>query len=576
MIKLMKYMTKLEWLQFFIIVGLVVVDVFCAISLPEYMSKIIGYVGNNSPVSKIWETGLIMLLIAFCSLLCVCLAGFFSARVSAGLCKTIRKNIYEKVGNFSMKEINKFSTASLITRSTNDITQLQQTYAIGFRLVFTAPIMAIWAIVKIVGSSFELSLITAGFILFLLIFLITLVILVFPKFKIMQKRLDKLNLVARENLTGIKVIRAYNAEQKQTEKFKKANKDFFDVNLFLNKTMSLLSPIMSVVMSGLSLALIWVGSKFIGQGILNVGDLMAFTQYSSMLLISFTMLSMMFLILPRANVSAKRIREVLDSKSSITNGTIKNTPNLGTIEFKNVSFSYPENKEETLKNVSFKLNKSETLAIIGSTGSGKSTIINLIMRFYDASQGEILIDGQNIRDIELKSLYQKIGYSPQKSAIFSGSIKQNIGYGMDENRHIDQILKALKVSQSEEFVSNLDNTIDYQISQNGNNISGGQKQRLSIARALAKEPEILLFDDSFSALDFSTDQKLRLQLKNNYNKATKVIVAQRIGTIMDADQIIVLEDGKVIGCGKHKDLMKNCEIYRELAYSQLSKEELEK
>ncbi|MBR1925964.1 MAG: ABC transporter ATP-binding protein [Clostridia bacterium] len=575
MLKLMKYMTKTEWLQFFVIVGLVVVDVFCSITLPEYMAKIIRQVGENSPVSKIWETGLIMLLIAFCSLLCVCLAGYFSARVSAGLCKTIRKNVYEKVGNFSMKEINKFSTASLITRSTNDITQIQQTYAIGFRLFFTAPIMAIWAIVKIVGSSFQLSLITASFILFLLIFLMTLVVLVFPKFKIMQKRLDKLNLVARENLTGIKVIRAYNAEQKQTEKFKEANKDFFDVNLFLNKTMSLLSPIMSVVMSGLSLTLIWVGSKLIGQG-LNVADLMAFTQYSSMLLISFTMLSMMFLILPRANVSAKRIREVLDSKSSIMNGTIKDVEDLGTIEFKNVCFSYPENKEETLKNISFKLNKAETLAIIGSTGSGKSTIINLIMRFYDATKGEILIDGQNIKDLDLKSLYQKIGYSPQKSAIFSGSIKQNIGYGMDENKHQDKILKALKVSQSEEFVSKLENTINHHISQNGNNISGGQKQRLSIARALAKEPEILLFDDSFSALDFTTDQKLRHELKNSYKNATKVIVAQRIGTIMDADQIIVLEDGKIAGCGKHNDLMKNCEIYRELAYSQLSKEELEK
>ena len=586
MVKLMKYMTKAQWLQFLIIVCLVVFDVFCSISLPDYMSKIIEKVGmigqvvdineKNKLITQIWQTGFIMLLIAFCSILCVCLAGFFSARVSAGLCKTIRKNIYEKVGNFSMKEINKFSTASLITRSTNDITQLQQTYAIGFRLFFTAPIMAIWAIVKIVGRSYQLSFITIGFILALLVCLITLMIFVFPKFKIMQKRLDKLNLIARENLTGIKVIRAYNAEQKQTEKFKQANKEFFDVNLFLNKTMSFLSPIMGVVMSGLSLTLIWVGATLIGKNILNVANLMAFTQYSAMLLISFTMLSMMFLILPRANVSAKRIREVLNSQSSIVDGTIKNIDNLGTVEFKNVSFVYPENKDETLKNINFKIEKGQTLAIIGSTGSGKSTILNLIMRFYDSNKGEILIDGQNIKDIQLNCLYQKIGYAPQKSAIFSGSIKQNIGYGMDENKNMDSVLKALKVSQSEEFVLKLNDTINHQISQNGNNISGGQKQRLTIARALAKEPEILLFDDSFSALDFETDKKLRQELKNNYKNATKIIVAQRIGTIMDADQIIVLEDGEIIGNGKHSELMKNCKLYKELAYSQLSKEELEK
>jgi len=295
-----------------------------------------------------------------------------------------------------------------------------------------------------------------------------------------------------------------------------------------------------------------------------------------MLLISFTMLSMMFLILPRANVSAKRIREVLNSQSSIVDGTIKNIDNLGTVEFKNVSFVYPENKDETLKNINFKIEKGQTLAIIGSTGSGKSTILNLIMRFYDSNKGEILIDGQNIKDIQLNCLYQKIGYAPQKSAIFSGSIKQNIGYGMDENKNMDSVLKALKVSQSEEFVLKLNDTINHQISQNGNNISGGQKQRLTIARALAKEPEILLFDDSFSALDFETDKKLRQELKNNYKNATKIIVAQRIGTIMDADQIIVLEDGEIIGNGKHSELMKNCKLYKELAYSQLSKEELEK
>ena len=403
---------------------------------------------------------------------------------------------------------------------------------------------------------------------------ITMMIFVFPKFKIMQKRIDNINLVSRENLTGIKVIRAYNAQEKQAEKFEKVNKEFFDVNLFLNKTMAILSPMMGIIMSGLSLTIVWFGSFLIGQNIINVEDMMEFTQYSSILMISVTMLSMMFLILPRANVSAKRVREVLNSNSSIVDGTKDDIKETGTIEFQDVSFKYPDASEEALSNISFKIEKGQTLAIIGSTGSGKSTILNLIMRFYDIGSGKILIDGEEIKNIKLETLYNKIGYSPQKSAIFSGTVKQNIGYGMDENEHIKDVEKALKASQSKEFVDKLEKGIESHISQGGNNISGGQKQRISIARALARNAEFLLFDDSFSALDFLTDKKLRKALQKEYKNATKIIVAQRVGSIMDADQIIVLDNGKIAGKGTHKDLLHSCKIYREIAKSQLDEEEL--
>lgn len=576
MIKLLKYMKKTEWLQFLIVVISVVADCLLTILIPEYMAEIIKQVQLGATTWQIIQTGLIMLALALGSLFCTIIAGYFAARVSAGLCRTIRHNIYEKVGNFSMKEIDQFSTASLITRSTNDITQLQQTYSIAFKLLLSAPVLAICAIVKIVGKSWQLSLTTAGFVLFLTVTLFVLMFLVFPKFKLLQKRVDKLNLATRENLTGIKVIRAYNAQEKQTKKFEKANKEFFNVNIFLNKTMAVLSPLMGLVMQGLSLTIIWFGSYLLGQNILNVEDLMEFTQYSAILLISFTMLSMMFWILPRANVSAKRVREILNSQSSIVDGNVTETPQRGTIEFKNVSFFYPNSQEDAIKNITFKIEKGKTLAIIGSTGSGKSTILNLIMRFYDASDGEILIDGVNIKKFKLSALYDKMGYAPQKSSIFSGSVKQNIGYGLDENKQINDVLKALKVSQSEEFVQKLENGIDAQISQGGNNISGGQKQRINIARALAKNPEFLLFDDSFSALDFLTDKKLRKDLKENYQKATKVIIAQRIGSIMEADKIIVLDEGKIIGEGTHDDLMKTCSVYQEIAYSQLEKEDLTK
>ncbi len=576
MIKLMKYFKQTEWLQFFAIICLVVCIVAVDMQLPDYMADIMTQVGMRSSAVEILKTGGIMLGLAFASVLFSILAGFFSARISAGLCRTVREKLFDKVGSFSMQEINKFSTASLITRSTNDITQLQNTYAIGIRMVFTAPIMAIWAILKIVDKSADLSFVTCAFLITMLVVIFAIFLFVLPKFSKMQKGVDRLNLVTRENLTGLRVIRAYNAEATQTEKFEDANQNLSKINLFLNRTMALLSPFMNVIMSGLSLALVWIGASLIEQDLLNVPTLMAFTQYSSLVLISFVMLSMLFLILPRGQVSAKRVREILSSKSTIQDGSETLNPNsAGTIVFKNVHFAYPNAKQKVLQNINFEVNKGETLAIIGSTGSGKSTIINLLMRFYDTTSGCILVNGQNIKQLKLSELYSKIGYIPQKSSLFSGTVEENVSYGMLAP-DAKTVKKALKISRSESFVNKLDSKTKYRVSQAGTNLSGGQRQRLSIARALAKEPEMLLFDDSFSALDFTTDKKLREALQKHCADTTKIIVAQRIGTIMEADKILVLDDGKTVGLGSHKTLMKDCEVYRELAFSQLSKEDLSK
>jgi len=512
--------------------------------------------------------------LSFASILFSGAAGFFSARISAGLCRTVRAKLFDKVGQFSMQEINRFSTASLITRSTNDITQLQNTYAIGIRMIFTAPIMAIWAIVKIIDKSGDLSLVTAVALVIMLLGLISILMFALPKFTKLQKAVDRVNLVTRENLTGLRVVRAYNAENIQSEKFEDSNIKLSKLNLFLNRVMALLSPFMTIIMSGLSLALVWFGAYLIGDGLLDVPSLMAFTQYSSLVLMSFIMLSMMFIMLPRAEVSAKRVREVLNSQSSIVDGTQSFPQDTkGTIQFKNVDFAYPEAKDKVLQDINFEVNTGETLAIIGSTGSGKSTIINLLMRFYDITSGEIFIDGKNIKEVPLKDLYNKIGYVPQKSTLFSGTVEDNVGYGMSD-KDKKTIKKAIQISQAEEFVEKQKGKLKYHISQGGANLSGGQKQRLSIARALSRKPEFLFFDDSFSALDFTTDKKLREALKEDSNQSTKIIVAQRIGTVMDADKIMVLNEGKMLGFGTHKQLMKNCPVYRELAYSQLSKEDL--
>ena len=575
MIKLLKHLKPIEWLQFFAVICLVVGTVAIDMALPEYMAEIISQVGAGAGVNEILITGAIMLALCFGSIILSGLAGFFSAHISAGLCQTVRQKLFDKVGSFSMQEIERFSTASLITRSTNDITQLQQTYAIGIRMIFTAPVMAIWALCKIIDKSSELSGITAIFLVIMVAGIMALFLFAFPRFKKLQSKVDKLNLVTRENLTGIRVVRAYNAEEKQLNKFEDANTDFSKTNLFLNRLMALLSPFMTIVMSGLSLTLVWIGAYLIGENLLNVPVLMEFTQYSALVLMSFVMLSLLFLILPRASVSARRVREVLDSQTTIADGSNDfKEKGLGKLEFKNVCFRYPDAKDPVLKKINFSLNKGETLAIIGSTGSGKSTIINLIMRFYDTTKGKILIDNQDIKDIKLEQLYDRIGYIPQKSLLFSGTVFDNVAYGT-HNASKEDIDKAIEISQAKEFVEKLDGKTDFMVSQGGNNLSGGQKQRLSIARAIAKNPEFLLFDDSFSALDFATDKKLRTALKENMKDATKVIVAQRIGTVMDADKILVLNEGNVIGLGTHKELMQTCNVYRELAYSQLSKEDLE-
>lgn len=574
MIKLMKFFKPTEWLQFFVVIGLVVCVVAIDMTLPDYMADIMTKIQLGSTALEILKVGAIMLGLSFASIIFSGAAGFFSARISAGLCKTVRSKLFDKVGQFSMQEINRFSTASLITRSTNDITQLQNTYAIGIRMVFTAPIMAIWAILKIIDKSSDLSAVTAIFLVIMLVGLTSILLFAIPKFTKLQKSVDQVNLVTRENLTGLRVVRAYNAENIQSDKFEDANVKLSKINLFLNRVMALLSPFMTIIMSGLSLALVWFGAYLIGDNLLDVPSLMAFTQYSSLLLTSFIMLSMMFIMLPRAEVSAKRVREVLYSKSSIIDGTQPfATDTKGQISFKNVNFAYPNAQDKVLQDINFEINSGETLAIIGSTGSGKSTIINLLMRFYDITSGEILIDGKNIKDVSLEELYNKIGYVPQKSTLFSGTVEDNVGYGMAK-KDKKTIQKAINISQAEEFVGKLKGKLKYHISQGGANLSGGQKQRLSIARALAKQPEFLFFDDSFSALDFATDKKLRDALKAEADKSTKIIVAQRIGTVMDADKIMVLDNGKMIGFGTHKQLMKKCPVYRELAYSQLSKEDL--
>ena len=574
MIKLMKYLKPIEWLQFFVVIGLVVCVVAIDMQLPDYMADIMAKIQVGSTTLEILKIGAIMLGLSFASILFSGAAGFFSARISAGLCRTVRAKLFDKVGQFSMQEINRFSTASLITRSTNDITQLQNTYAIGIRMIFTAPIMAIWAIVKIIDKSGDLSLVTAVALVIMLLGLISILMFALPKFTKLQKAVDRVNLVTRENLTGLRVVRAYNAENIQSEKFEDSNIKLSKLNLFLNRVMALLSPFMTIIMSGLSLALVWFGAYLIGDGLLDVPSLMAFTQYSSLVLMSFIMLSMMFIMLPRAEVSAKRVREVLNSQSSIVDGTQSFPQDTkGTIQFKNVDFAYPEAKDKVLQDINFEVNSGETLAIIGSTGSGKSTIINLLMRFYDITSGEIFIDGKNIKEVPLKDLYNKIGYVPQKSTLFSGTVEDNVGYGMSD-KDKKTIKKAIQISQAEEFVEKQKGKLKYHISQGGANLSGGQKQRLSIARALSRKPEFLFFDDSFSALDFTTDKKLREALKEDSNQSTKIIVAQRIGTVMDADKIMVLNEGKMLGFGTHKQLMKNCPVYRELAYSQLSKEDL--
>ena len=581
MIKLLKNLKPKEKIFALISVFLVALQVHLELKIPDYMQGMTQALQTNGTMNDILVPGMHMLLCAFASLLLAVIVGYFAATISAGFTKVTRKKLFEKVESFSMSEIKNFLPSSLITRTTNDVANIRMFISMGLQLLLRAPIMAIWAIYKIANKNFSWTLVTIIAVVILLTLISTLIIFVLPKFKIMQKLTDNLNDVTRENLIGIRVVRAFNAEEYQENKFDKANKELTNTAMFTQKMLNILSPFMSLIMQGITLAIYIIGAVLINQAslldrITLFSDMIVFSTYAMNVVISFLMLSMIFIIYPRASVSAKRILEVLETENSIIEGNYsKNTKEKGLVEFKNVCFKYPDAKEYILKDISFKAKKGETIAIIGRTGCGKSTLINLIPRFYDATDGEILIDNVNVKDYKEETLNNKIGYISQKAVIFSGSIKDNIKYGKSlKNIKEEDVKKALEIAQAE-FVNELDEGIDYDISRGGTNISGGQKQRISIARAIAKQPEIYIFDDSFSALDYKTDYNLRKALKEYTKDATILIVAQRIGTIKNADKIIVLEEGKCVGMGTHKELLKTCDVYKEIALSQITKEELE-
>jgi len=583
MIKILKYFKKTEWLQVALCLVFVIGQVWLDLKLPDYMSEITMLVQTEgSAMSDIWSAGGYMLLCALGSLVASIIIGYFAARLAATLSYRLRMGLYNKVEAFSMEEIGRFSTSSLITRSTNDITQVQNLIAMGLQVMIKAPILAVWAIVKISGKSWQWSLSTGGAVFALVILVTVLVVFALPKFKIVQQLTDNLNRVTRENLTGVRVVRAYNAEDYQKTKFNKANDEMTKTNLFTNRIMAIMMPGMSLIMNGLTLAIYWIGAYLInGADIPDrlslFSDMVVYSSYAMQVVMAFMMLVMIFIMLPRSAVSARRINEVLDTQPKITDGDMDSKPwGMGEVEFKNVSFQYPGAAEYVLKDVSFKAKSGETVAFIGSTGSGKSTLINLIPRFYDATEGQVLIDGVDIKKYKQKDLHNKIGYVPQRAVIFSGDIAGNVAFGNNGRKKAnnEDIENSASVAQAKDFIENLPERYQAPISQGGSNLSGGQKQRLAIARAICRQPEIFLFDDSFSALDYKTDKVLRTQLAAQTLGATTFIVAQRIGTIRNADRIVVLEEGNVVGIGKHEELLKTCKVYREIAYSQLSKEEL--
>lgn len=586
MLKLFKNLKKKDYIFLFISFILIFASVWLELKMPDYMSEITVLVQTEgSKMKDILVNGGYMLLCAFGSLVSAIIVGYFISNIAASFSLNTRKKLFDKVQNLATHEVKQFSTSSLITRSTNDITQIQMFLAMGVQLLIKAPITAIWAITKILNKSWQWSAITGIAVVILLSVIIALTIIVMPKFKIVQKLIDKLNGVTRENLTGIRVVRAFNAEDYQQDKFEDVNTKLTNQQLFNQKTFAIMSPIMYLVMYFLTLSIYYVGANLIDAALLSekitlFGNMVVFSSYAMQIIMSFLMLAMIFMMLPRAQVSAKRICEVLDEDITIKDGKINKdiTNEKGTVEFKNVSFKYPDAEEYLLENISFKANKGETVAFIGSTGSGKSTLINLVPRFYDATDGEVLVDGINVKDYTQEYLHNKIGYVPQRAVMFNGTVESNVAYGENGKKKItlDKVKEAIKVAQGTEFVEKMDDKYKSHIAQGGTNISGGQKQRLAIARAIARDPEIYIFDDSFSALDYKTDSVLRKELKKYTKDATSLIVAQRIGTIMNADKILVLDEGKCVGQGTHKELLKNCEVYKQIALSQLSKEELEK
>ena len=580
MIKLIKNFEKKDYTLVLLIVILIVVQVWLDLKMPDYMSEITKLVKTEgSNMSDILYNGGFMLLCSLGSLTSTIISGYFLALLSSRFSSNIRKKLFYKVESLSLNEIKKFETSSLITRTTNDISQVEMLIGMGLQLLIKAPITAVWAICKIVNKSFAWTLATSISVIIMLTVVTILTIVVIPKFKIVQKLIDKLNKVARENITGIRVIRAFNAEKYTKDKYEDVNTKLTNQQLFNQKAFAVMSPMMYLVMNMLALAIYIIGANLIMNANLSdkltlFGDMIVFSSYSMQIIMSFLMLAMIFTVLPRAEVSANRINEVLDTESSIIDGTFDGkTETKGTVEFCNVSFKYPDAKEYILENISFKANNGETVAFIGSTGSGKSTLINLVPRFYDVTEGEVLVDGKNVKDYKLEKLYNKLGYVSQKAVIFNGSVKYNVAFG--ENGKKKNVKNAIKIAKAEDFVLNMDDKYDSLLSQGGTNISGGQKQRISIARAIARDPEIYIFDDSFSALDYKTDLELRKALRKNVKDATCLIVAQRIGTIMHADKIVVLDEGKCVGIGTHEELLKNCPVYKEIALSQISEEELE-
>lgn len=577
MLKLYKNLKALDWLLVALIVGITVAQVYFTMELTDQISAIVGAIQSVSlglgSTADIWREGGIMLAFAACSALCQVASGIAASFVASRLSATLRSKVYAKVESFSIAETNKFSTASLITRTTNDIQQVHMANILTLRMLIYAPIMAIWAICKINASSGELTLATAVAVVILIICIAAIMLAVMPKFKLMQKLTDRLNGVTRENLTGLRVVRAYNAESYQEKKFSKANDAFTNTQLFTGRVMALMSPLMMLVMNGLTLAIYWIGASLMNAGQIEYQTIVSFMTLASQVIMAFLMLLMMFILLPRAQVAAKRINEVLETPLSISDPETEEQPSeVGTVEFRDVSFRYPDADADVFEHISFRAEKGQTIAFIGSTGSGKSTLINLVPRFYDATEGEVLVDGVNVKNLKQSTLRSKIGYVPQKGVLFSGTVAENIGFGGVSD--MDAIEEAARIAEADGFINEMSDGYASMISQGGKNVSGGQKQRLSIARAVALRPEIMIFDDSFSALDYKTDKKVRENLKEHLSGATNLIVAQRIGTIMDADKIIVLDQGKAVGEGTHKELLENCPVYREIALSQLSKEEL--
>lgn len=585
MLRILKMLKWKEWVYALLSVGFIVLQVWLDLTLPDYTAKITQLaVSGMTQGGEIWKNGALMLGCALGSALSSVAVGFFAARIASALSFRMRSKVFDKVESFSMAEINGFSTASLITRSTNDVQQVQMIVSMGLQVIIKAPVLAVWAIGKILSRNWQWSLTTAVAVLVMVTMLMFLFVAVFPKFRRIQKLTDNLNAVTRENLTGVRVVRAYNAEEYQEEKFGRANDELTRTQLFTARAMAVMSPVMTIVMTGLTLAIYWIGAYLIGdlptaaERAVLFGQMSAFSGYAMQVVAAFMMLAMTFIFLPRAMVSVRRIGEVLDTKSSIADGTVTSSPaeQAGTVEFRNVSFRYPDASEYVVRGVSFRAERGQTVAFIGSTGSGKSTVINLVPRFYDATEGEVLVDGVNVKDYTLQALHDKIGYVPQRAVLFSGTVESNVAYGGKQGADFSQesVDMALRVAQAD-FVQKMEGGVQAHIAQGGTNVSGGQKQRLAIARAVCRKPEIYIFDDCFSALDYKTDRLLREALRRETGNTTSLIVAQRIGTIRDADLIIVLDEGNVVGKGTHEELMRSCEVYREIAYSQLSREELE-